>query len=62
MISSVVHLGASYSLNIPIRYVDVPYSKSGDSQRSIALFTSERQLIKNVAENRAICYTAVIYH
>ncbi|KAI3664544.1 hypothetical protein L1987_89696 [Smallanthus sonchifolius] len=31
----------SYSRFIPIRCYDVPYSNSGDSRRSIALFTSE---------------------
>ena len=30
-----------YSHFIPIRCYDVPYSNSGDSRRSIALFTSE---------------------
>ncbi|CAF2379387.1 unnamed protein product, partial [Brassica napus] len=31
----------SYSRFIPFRCYDVPYSNSGDSRRSIALFTSE---------------------
>ncbi|CAK7328735.1 unnamed protein product [Dovyalis caffra] len=31
----------SYSRFIPIRCYDVPYSNSGDSRRSLALFTSE---------------------
>ncbi|KAL5065218.1 hypothetical protein RYX36_026955, partial [Vicia faba] len=30
----------SYSCFIPIRCYDVPYSNSGDSRRSIALFTN----------------------